>query len=242
MRSIAALQAQTAAWSLALDSDEIDRLIRFAEFLSGYREANVIGARDISSVVLDHILDSLSCFLGGALDEANTLVDVGSGGGLPGLPIAIVRPDLNVTLVEATGKKARFLGRAVEALGLSNVLISNARVEEVSRQEAHRNAYDVATARALARLSVVAEYCVPLVRVGGRVISMKGRLDDEELAEGRRALKELGAEVENVIRVPLLPEVGEKERRLVVLRKTRGTPGRYPRSVGVPAKKPLGVV
>lgn len=242
MNGIATLRAQTAAWGLALDGDELERLVRYAEFLTGYREANVIGTRDFDSVLLDHILDSLSCLLCDALDEANTLVDVGSGGGLPGLPIAIVRPDLNVTLIEATGKKARFLRRAVDELGLPNVLISNARVEEMSRQESHRNVYDIATARALARLSVVAEYCVPLVRVGGCVISMKGRLDDEELAEGGRALKELGAEVEDVIRVPLLPEVGEKERRLVVLRKIRGTPGKYPRSVGVPAKKPLGVV
>lgn len=242
MKSIATLRAQAAAWGVAIEDSKLDRLVRYAEFLAGYREANVIGTHGIDSVVLDHILDSLSCFLCGILGEASALVDVGSGGGLPGLPISIVRPDLSVTLVEATGKKARFLSRAVDELGLPNVAISNARVEEVSRQEAHRNLYDVATARALARLSVVAEYCVPLVRVGGRVISMKGRLDDEEFAEGRRALKELGAEVEDVIRVPLLPEAGEKERRLVVARKTCGTPGRYPRSVGVPAKKPLGIV
>lgn len=242
MSSIATLRAQTSVWGLALASDELEGLLRYAELLSGYREANVIGTRDFGSIVLDHVLDSLSCFLCGPLNEANTLVDVGSGGGLPGLPIAIVRPDLNVTLVEATGKKARFLSRAVDELGLTNVLISNARVEDVSRQEGHRGGYDVATARALARLSVLAEYCMPLLRVNGRVISMKGRLDDEELAEVGRALKELGGEVENVTRVPLLPEVGEKERRLVVLRKTRGTPAKYPRSVGVPAKKPLGVV
>jgi 16S rRNA (guanine527-N7)-methyltransferase len=120
--------------------------------------------------------------------------------------------------------------------------VLNARVEEVSRMAEHRGAYDVAPARAVARMSVLAEYCVPLVKVGGYVISMKGRLPDEELSEGERAAETLGARVSEVIRIPHLPEVGEKERRLVVLQKVTETPGKYPRNVGIPAKKPLGVV
>ena len=236
------LRAQTGAWGITLDEFRLDRLSRYAKFLAGYREANVIGTRDLDTVLLDHILDSLSSLLADSLGGAGSLVDVGSGGGLPGIPLAIVRPDISVTLVEATGKKARYLNHAVAEFGLSNVAISNARVEDVGRRETHRGVYDVATARALARLSVVAEYCVPLLRVGGCLISMKGRLADEELGEGRRAVKELGAEVENIIKVPLLPEAGDKERRLVIIRKARSTPGKYPRSVGVPAKKPLGVV
>lgn len=242
MSSIDTLRAQASAWGLTIGRHEIDRLVRFAEFLAGYEEANVIGTRDFDSVVLDHIADSLSCLLSGAFDEAGKLVDVGSGGGLPGLPLAIVKQELGVTLVEATGKKARFLQQAVDELGLSNVAVSNARVEELARQQAYRGTYDVATARALARLDVVAEYCMPLLRLGGRLVSMKGRLDDNELAQGRSAADQLGAAAEVVVRVPLLSHVGQKERHLVVLRKVRETPGKYPRSVGVPAKKPLGLV
>ena len=242
MSSVDLLQTQARAWGLTIEGHALDRLVRFAELLASYEEANVIGTRDYDSVVLDHITDSLSCCISDALDEAGTLVDVGSGGGLPGLPLAIVRQDLDVTLVEATGKKARFLNRAIAELGLSNLAVVNTRVEEFGRREENRGVYGAATARALARLPVVAEYCVPLLRTGGYLISMKGRLDEKELTEGKSAASQLAAEVEKVLRVPLLPQLGDKERRLVVVRKIGETPGKYPRGVGVPAKKPLGLV
>ena len=117
--------------------------------LGGYEEANVIGVRNLREVILDHVLDSLSCILFGPLGEARSLVDVGSGGGLPGIPIKIVESRLRTTLVEATSKKARFLHRAVDALALEGVRVTNARVEEIARTNAHRGAYDVATARGL---------------------------------------------------------------------------------------------
>ncbi|MDP8950428.1 MAG: 16S rRNA (guanine(527)-N(7))-methyltransferase RsmG [Actinomycetota bacterium] len=215
---------------------------RFARFLRGYEEANVIGTRELRGIILDHVLDSLSCFLFEPLGVARRLADVGSGGGLPGVPIKIVEPELRITLVESTAKKARFLHRAVENLSLEGVEVTNARVEEVARTDAHRGAYDIATARAVARLSVVAEYCIPLLRVGGYAISMKGRLEDEEILEGERAAEQLGARVSRLIQVPRLPEIEKKERCLVILEKVGETPEGYPRNVGVPAKKPLGVV
>jgi 16S rRNA (guanine527-N7)-methyltransferase len=107
--------------------------------------------------------------------------------------------------------------------------------------QAHRSTYDVVTSRAVARLSVVAEYCVPLLKVGGSAISMKGPLNPDELSEGGRAAEALGARVAEIIRVPMLPEIGEKERNLVILEKVRQTPAQYPRRSGTAAKKPLGV-
>ena len=211
--------------------------------LGSYDEANVIGSREPGKILLDHVLDSLSCFTFEPLVGAQRLADIGSGGGLPGIPIKIARPDLHVTLVESTGKKVRFLRRAIEQLGLfDGIEVLEGRVEEVARARSCRGTYDVVTARAVARLSVVAEYCVPLLRVGGYVISMKAKVQTEELSEGERAAQRLGAEVSEVLQVPHLPEVGPKERRLVILEKVRETPQQYPRKVGVPAKKPLGVV
>jgi 16S rRNA (guanine527-N7)-methyltransferase len=236
------LRLQAAGWGLSLGPERLGRLEEFARLLGGYDEANVIGVRDLRAVILDHVLDSLSCFRFEPLKEARSLMDVGSGGGLPGIPIKIVESRLRATLAEATSKKARFLRRAVEALALEGVVVRNARIEEIARTDAHRGAYDVATARAVARLSVVAEYCVPLLRVGGYVISMKGRPEEEEIAEGERAAAELGARVLDVISVSRLPELEKKERCLVILRKVEDTPREYPRKVGVPAKKPLGVV
>ena len=242
MDPLGLLGRQAAAWGLALDRERLLRLEGYARLLHGYEEANVIGTRDLPGIVLEHVLDSLGCFLFEPLGGARDLVDVGSGGGLPGIPIKIVEPALRSVLVEATAKKARFLRGAVEGLELEDVEVINARVEQIARTGAHRGAYDVATVRAVARLGVVAEYCVPLVRVGGHVVSMKGVLEDEELGEGERAAAELGARVSDLIRVPRLPELEEKERTLVILEKVGETPQKYPRNVGVPAKKPLGVV
>jgi 16S rRNA (guanine527-N7)-methyltransferase len=243
-RSVDALglmELQAAAWGLPLDRERRGHLKEYAGLIARYDRANVIGTRDVDRILVDHVLDSLSCFLHEALIRARRVADVGSGGGLPGIPIKIVRPDLATTLVESTGKKATFLRHAVDNLCLRDVEVANTRVEDLGRTTAHRGAYDVVTCRAVASLSVVAEYCVPLLRTGGCAIAMKGRMDPVELAEGHGALEALGARVAETTRVPILPEVGEKERNLVILEKTRETPPRYPRRAGIAAKRPLGI-
>lgn len=230
-----------AEWGLHLDEKQLESLLRYARLLATYDRANVIGTRDQDRILLDHVLDSLSCFVHDPLSDARNTADVGSGGGLPGIPISIVRRDLRTTLVESTGKKASFLRVAAEDLALESVNVVNARVEDVSRTREHRGAYDIATSRAVSRLSVVAEYCVPLLGVGGRAIAMKGRLEREEFEEGIRAVGVLGAQVSGVEPVEMLPEVGEKERNLVIIRKVKETPARYPRKPGTVVKRPLGV-
>src|SRR5215210_8029977 len=241
MDSLSFLETQVVAWGLRLDGGRRERLLEFVRLLASYDRANVIGTKDPTQIMIDHVLDSLSCFLHEPLFHARRLADVGSGGGLPGIPIKIVRPDLATTLVESTGKKARFLQHAVDGLSLRGVEVANTRVEDLGRTRAHRGAYDVVTCRAVARLSVVAEYCVPLLEPGGCVIAMKSRLEPEELAEGNTAVDALGAKVAETTRVPILPEVGEKERNLVILAKIRETPAQYPRRSGIVAKRPLGV-
>src|SRR5215211_8251293 len=240
MNTLSLLEEQTAAWGLHLDRGRRDKLLEYAGLLAAYDRANVIGTRDLDGILLEHVLDSLSCFLYRPLFGAGRLADVGSGGGLPGIPLKIVEPDLATTLVESTGKKASFLRYAVETLSLERVGVANVRVEEVGRERGCRGAFDIVTSRAVARLSVVAEYSVPLLETGGRVLAMKGRLEQEELAEGSRAAEALGARVVEIIEVPLLPAVGEKERKVVVIEKIRETPAAYPRRPGVASKRPLG--
>ncbi|MDQ3864727.1 MAG: 16S rRNA (guanine(527)-N(7))-methyltransferase RsmG [Actinomycetota bacterium] len=235
------MEAQAAAWGLRLDGGRCARLQEYARLLAHYDRANVIGTKDEGTIMLAHVLDSLSCFLHEPLSRAGRLADVGSGGGLPGIPIKIMKPELATTLVESTSKKARFLQYAVDSLRLGGVEVANKRAEDLGRSRAHRGAYDVVTSRAVARLSVVAEYCVPLLEVGGFAIAMKGMMDTGELEEGNRAVEALGAKVAKIAEVPMLPEVGEKERNLVIIEKTQQTPARYPRRSGVAAKRPLGV-
>lgn len=240
MNSLGLLERQAGAWGLALGADECERLLQYARLLASYDRANVIGTKNLDEIVLRHVLDSLSCFLFRPLSGAGLLADIGSGGGLPGIPIKIASPGLQVTLVEATGKKTRFLRHAVDILALQEITVVNARVEDLARGPSQRAAYDVVTARAVSRLAVVAEYCVPLLRVGGWVISMKGPLEPDEVSEGERAAATLGARLSERIQVPSVPEVGDRERQLIVLEKVRETPPRYPRRPGAATKNPLG--
>jgi 16S rRNA (guanine527-N7)-methyltransferase len=241
MRSLELLETQAAAWGVRLDEGTLDTLLRYARLLASYEKANVIGTRHLDRILLDHVLDSLSCYLHEPMWEAGRLADVGSGGGLPGIPISIVRPNLRTSLIESTGKKADFLRRAAEKLALGSVDVVNARVEDLGRMRGQRGVYSIVTTRAVARLSVIAEYCVPLLEVGGQAIAMKAGLQSEELEEGRRATGALGARVARVKPVTMLPEVGDKKRNLVVLAKVRETPARYPRKAGMATRRPLGV-
>ncbi len=229
-----------SAWGLGIGVEVEKLLLAYAHLLSRYEKANVIGTRDLEAILHRHVLDSLSCLLFARLYEAKRVADIGSGGGLPGIPLAIVLPGTEVTLLEATGKKVAFLRQASDELGLANVRVVNARVEECARKEVHRGAYDICTVRALARLSVVAEYSLPLLRQGGTVVAMKGHLDVDERDEGERALDELGGRVREDMQVRYLPGVEQGERRLLLLEKIGETPEAYPRRTGVPARNPLG--
>lgn len=233
-------RAQAEAWALNIEERALKTLMGFVELLRDYNESNVVGTKDFSQLLFDHVLDSLSCFLFEPLCNAAKVIDVGSGGGLPGIPLKITEPAIDMALVEATGKKVRFLEHVVEELALSNIRVINARAEDLGQDRLHRDAYDVATARALAPLPTLIEYCIPLVRHGGSVIAMKGDLKDEEVEAGSRAASDLGAELAELKEVKFIPELAQKKRSLVVITKASETPPNYPRRPGVPKKRPLG--
>jgi len=241
MDALELLEKQAAEWGLRLNEEQLGALLRYATLLSSYERANVIGPRNIARIIVDHILDSLSCVLHEPLMAATIIADVGSGGGLPGIPISIIRRQVPTTLIESTGKKAQFLRYAAEELGLENVEVSNTRAEDIGREEQKRGTYDIVTSRAVARLSAIAEYSVPLLEVGGQAIAMKGRLQGGELREGARAAGILGATIAGVEPVQMLPEAGDKVKNLVVIEKVKETPERYPRKPGLVVKRPLGV-
>ena len=159
------------------------------------------------------------------------LIDVGSGGGLPGLPLKLARPELSLTLLEANRRKAAFLVQAAAKLGLPDVEVIGARAEDAGRDPRHREAYDVATARALASMPVLAELCLPLVRVGGRLLAMKTA--GEEVSG---AFELLGGGVPEVIPAPT---AAHEEGTVVVVPKVAPTPPAYPRRPGLPARRPL---
>jgi 16S rRNA (guanine527-N7)-methyltransferase len=175
-----------------------------------------------SLVLLDH------------LGATGRVVDVGSGGGLPGLPLKLARPSLDLTLVEADQAKAAFLVRACAALGLSDVVVVARRAEEVGQDPRYRESFDVAVARALAPMPVLAELCLPLVRVGGRLLAQK--TETEDMAAAARAIEMMGGELRQVV---VAPSAARRSGTVVVVDKVRPTPPAFPRRPGVPARKPL---
>jgi 16S rRNA (guanine527-N7)-methyltransferase len=178
-----------------------------------------------------HAADSLSLVPElRALPAGAKVADVGSGGGLPAIPLALALPELQFTLVESTGKKARFLEEAASALGLSNVKVTAERAESFG-QSAARESFDAVTSRALSRLPVLLELCLPLLRVGGLKLAIKGEQAELEVEEAARALSVLGARVEGLWRGPT--------GTVVKIRKHAHTPARYPRLPGEPKRRPL---
>ncbi|RIH85223.1 Ribosomal RNA small subunit methyltransferase G [Meiothermus luteus] len=227
-----------AGRELGLDlGPHIPRFVRLYQMLvEANRRMNLTAIRDERGIVLKHFVDSLTCLLYPGFADGAEVVDVGTGAGFPGLPLAIVRPGLRLCLLEATQKKARFVASAIEGLGLDNAEALWGRAEELARG-VKRETYHAAVVRAVASLPVVAELALPLVRVGGFVLLQKGPEVEGELGRSKGALEKLGGALEGVL--PLSLPVGGEARRLVVLRKRRPTPEEYPRKAGVPAKNPL---
>jgi len=198
---------------------------------------NLTAIRDPQEIHVKHFLDSLTCLLAFRDASIGNLVDIGTGAGLPGIPIKIIYPKIHLTLVESVGKKAEFCRHVVNVLDLSGVEVVQQRAETLGQDPAYREQYDWAVARAVAILPVLVEYLLPLVRVGGSMLAMKGESGPAEAHSSDHALRVLGGHLRQLVPVTL-PGVAE-ERYLVVIDKVAATPRGYPRKVGIPAKRPL---
>ena len=199
---------------------------------------NLTAIDNPKQIRVKHFLDSLSCTL--AIRNTNTdrVIDVGTGAGFPGLPLKIICPAINMTLVESVGKKAAFCEHITQTINLQQVDILQERAETIASQVETRERFDWAIARAVAAMPILVEYLLPLIRVGGHALAMKGESGPAEVQTAEHAIQILGGRVQQLIPVTL-PGV-EDERYLVVIEKTAATPERYPRRVGIPAKRPLG--
>lgn len=194
----------------------------------------IVEERDVA---VKHFLDALTCLKAAPFGRAMRVLDVGSGAGLPGLPIKICRPDLRVTLADALNKRVKFLKEVITSLGLEQIEAIHARIEDLGRNENHREKYDRVVARAVADLGVLAEYCLPPLKGDGLFLAMKGPRPEEEIKRAERAIAVLGGAVEKTAALRL-PFTGD-ERNLVIIRKLRASPEKYPRRAGLPAKRPL---
>ena len=230
------LATTAAAWGLHLDQRQLDQFATYAAELRRWNErVNLTAISSDPEIAVRHFLDSLRCAVSWGA-APNSLIDVGAGGGFPGLPLKILRPELRLTLVESIEKKAVFLQHIAAELSLEDISIIVNRAETVGRADMHREQYDVAVARAVAKLRVLAEYCLPLCHVGGRFLAPKGAQIAGELADAQKAIAQLGGRIIALEDVDL---PGVERRVLVVVEKIAPTPPQYPRGVGIPAKRPL---
>ncbi len=249
------LRGGAEALGLTLGAAQVSVFERYYRELAVWNERfNLTAVTGYEEVQRKHFLDALSCILAfpSAAEDSDSIpdtvplqrratiprcADVGTGAGFPGLPLKIIMPEIRMTLIEATGKKVRFLEHLVGVLGLKQVEILHARAEDVGQMPEHREQYDIVLARAVAHMCVLSEYCLPLARLEGRVIAQKGEAALEEALGAEPAWRALGGMLIHVkpVSLPGLPE----ERHLVVLSKYHHTPEQYPRRAGIPSKKPL---
>lgn len=223
---------------VTLTSTQRELFARYrVELLEWNEKHNLTAITDEDGIRVKHFLDSLSCALVMKTRPPRSLVDVGTGAGFPGIPLKILFPEMRLTLVESVGKKADFCRHAAEVLGLKGVTVMNCRAEEIGQLADQRENYDWAVARAVAGLPALAEYLLPLVRLGGMALAQKGESGPEEAQQAERALRILGGRLKKLEPVHL-PGIAE-DRYLVLIEKVAATPPQYPRRVGLPVKKPL---
>ncbi|MCI6306843.1 MAG: 16S rRNA (guanine(527)-N(7))-methyltransferase RsmG [Subdoligranulum sp.] len=228
------LEAKCAALGIALTGPMLDALDQYAEILVEYNQkVNLTAITDPEGIEDKHFADSL--LLANLPETAGKLVDVGTGAGFPGVVAKIFKPELQLTLMEPTGKRVEFLKYVCAQLGLSGVEFAKERAEEAARK-VWREQFDVATARGVAALPMLSEYCLPLVKVGGVFLAMKGPGAAEELAESGAALKKLGGKGSGVAEFHL---PGGDVRNIIRIKKISQTPPVYPRNGGKIAKSPL---
>jgi len=196
---------------------------------------NLTAVTEFESVAKKHFADSVSILSHFEVPEGAGIIDVGSGAGFPGLPIKIMRPDVRLTLLDSLAKRVDFLEGTAEMLGLSGVECIHARAEDAARDDKLREGFDIALSRGVAALKILAEYCLPFVKVGGAFVAYKAETAREEALDAKNAVAILGGKLESIESFSLCG----MNRSLVVIRKVKETPGRYPRKAGTPTKKPL---
>ena len=219
-------------FNILLDVEKLEKFESYYNLLIEYNQKfNLTAITEREEVIVKHFIDSV---LGVDNVNGNKLIDIGSGGGFPAIPLRIMRGDVMLTMLEATGKKCEFLKTVVDKLELVGSTILNGRAEDIAKNPLYREQFDVCTARAVARLNTLCEYCMPFVKVGGYFVAYKGDAE-EEIIEAKNAIKVLGGKIEKVETFDLL---GAK-RQIVVIKKIKNTPSLYPRGNGKERKKPL---
>lgn len=223
---------------LNIDGNQMDQFLKYYEFLIEKNKVmNLTGITDFDEVIIKHFIDSLSIVKIYDLNNINSLIDVGTGAGFPGLPIKIVFPDIRVTLMDSLNKRINFLRETSDLLGLNDIEFIHGRAEDIGRDKNQREQYDVCVSRAVANLSVLSEYCLPFVKVGGSFICYKAGNSESEINDAKKAISILSAKIIDKKEFDL--PFSDNSRILLNICKEKKLSNRFPRKAGIPAKNPL---
>ena len=230
---------QLAELGITLTENQKKQFYRYYELLVEWNKVmNLTGITEYDEVNEKHFVDSLAIIKAVDIEKINSVIDIGTGAGFPGIPLKIAFPHLNIVLLDSLQKRIRFLDTVIEELCLDHVETLHGRAEDYAKKKEYRERFDLCVSRAVANLATLSEYCVPYIRVGGSFVSYKSGNVEEEIKESKKAVELLGGEVKNIVKFQLPgTEIG---RSFVQIRKKESTKKKYPRKAGLPAKEPLG--
>ena len=232
------LAKAAAEYGISLSDTQMEQYNRYFELLVEWNEKiNLTAITEPKEVAIKHMIDSMTAYDENLFKDGTTVIDVGTGAGFPGLPLKIFCPEIKLTLMDSLNKRIKFLQTVVEELGLKDVECVHARAEEGARNKKYRESFDIAVSRAVARLPILCEYCLPFVKKGGHFIALKGMQYHDEAEEAAKAIKVMGGS-RTEIRPVKLPEIDDK-RAVITITKTMPTPKAYPRKAGTPTKNPI---
>ena len=221
---------------IVFTEEQLEQFYKYMNLLIEWNEKiNLTAIIEPKEIILKHFIDSLTIIK--YMEPNKTLIDIGTGAGFPGIPVKILRKDLKITLLDSLNKRIKFLNEVIEKLSLKNITTTHARIEEYAKNKEYREKFDIATSRAVANLTTLTEYMLPMVKVKGKAICMKGADVDEEMLKSKNSIKILGGKIYKVEEFKL-PK-SEYKRNLIIIEKTNTTPNKYPRKPGIPSKEPL---
>lgn len=232
------LRQQVNPWGISLSDQQLKQFDQYYECLVEWnRVMNLTGITEEKEVYVKHFYDSLTLAKVIPFQSLESMIDVGTGAGFPGIPLKIAFPHLKVVLLDSLKKRVGFLEEVCKQVGLIDVECIHGRAEEFAHKKEFRQSFDLATARAVAKLNVLSEYCLPFVKVGGVFVAMKGTDVSGEIIEAKNALHKLGKASIDQVKLSLPEEMGE--RHLLVMKKSDNSPKQYPRKAGMPTKQPI---